>query len=375
VKKRDIKKITVQKQLEINRFLDRLKERHRKHRRRHAKVSGVATPSYANKKFAGAKWVDYSVPAKLDLVANRTETCDFFQKVRHAVGYGQKVRLVFMDTDAVSSESLIYLLAQFQKLRLQHGVDCITGTYPRSVKIERLLTDSGFLKMLGVRPRKLKGRPASSTRFVKCKSDTVMNSKYIPELRDELMGDDLEMPQQVGKMVFRALSEAMANVNHHAYENKKISNGLVGRWWLGAQLSTRKNYFELTFYDAGVGIPKTLHRKYTAEMIRGALSLLPGILPDDAQMIQAAVELGRSRTGLDNRGKGLLDIHSLITKLGAGSLTIFSRGGRYRYDSVNGASSQNDQNFVEGTLIKWEIPLDRVTALSEPKEALHATAS
>jgi hypothetical protein len=258
---------------------------------------------------------------------------------------------------------------------LQHGVDCITGTYPRSVKIERLLTDSGFLKMLGVRPRKLKGRPASGTRFVKCKSDIVMNSKYIPELRDELMGDDLEMPQQVGKMVFRALSEAMANVNHHAYENKKLSNGLVGRWWLGAQLSTRKNYFELTFYDAGVGIPKTLHRKYTAEMIRGALSLLPGILPDDAQMIQAAVELGRSRTGLDNRGKGLLDIHSLITRLGVGALTIFSRGGRYRYDAVNGASSQNDQNFVEGTLIKWEIPLDKVTALSESKEAFHATAS
>ena len=230
MKKRDIKKITVHKQLEVNRFLDRLKERQRRHLRRHKKSTGIVAKSHTEK-FAGTQWVDYQVPAKLDLVANRTETCDFFQKVRTAVGYGQKVRLVFMDTDAVSSESLIYLLAQFQKLRLQHGIDCITGTYPRNVKIERLLTDSGFLKMLGVRPRKLKGRPASSTRFVKCKSDTVMNSKYIPEFAKPVVIDQFRMDGKMRRIAATILVDRDSHkaiiIGQKGERLKKISTDAV----------------------------------------------------------------------------------------------------------------------------------------------------
>ncbi|ARU06118.1 hypothetical protein CCO03_16860 [Comamonas serinivorans] len=179
-----------------------------------------------------------------------------------------------------------------------------------------------------------------------------------------MLGEDLQMPKPIGKMVFRALSEAMQNVHHHAYQKKQITRlGLKGRWWLGAQLSKRKNFFELTFYDAGVGIPKTLHRKYPLEHIRSILSLLPGMEPDDAQMIKAAVELGRSRTNQSHRGKGLLDIHRLITTVGVGALTIFSRYGQYRYEPLKGGEAiRNDGAFIEGTLIKWELPLDKVVA-------------
>lgn len=313
----------------------------------------------------GGGWSDLPVPKVLDLISERDATCSFFETVRQLMKMGHRLRLVFQDTERISSESLIYLLALMHRARLIYGNDRITGTYPSLPRIERLLSDSGFFKILGVKSRPIQGRKATTTRFVKCKSDTVMRSSCIPELRVELLGDDLAMPGNVGRMVFRALSEAMANVQHHAYHNKQLrKKSLRGRWWLGAQLSRNKNFFELTFYDAGVGIPKTLHRQYRWEHIRGVLALLPGFDPDDAQMIKAAVELGRTRTGQDNRGKGLLDIHQIITKIGAGALTIFSRSGRYRYEPDQ-ESISNDENFIEGTLIKWELPLNLVVDATE----------
>lgn len=369
MKKPTRQKSKVQRRLAFNRFRQRLEERKRKQARRATTESAKRPPlKRATVPLGQPAWQDYPVPKVLDLMTYRDETCSFFADVRARVIAGQRLRLVFLETEKISSESLIYLLAQMHKLRLEHGNDRITGTYPKSPKIERLLAESGFLHALGVRARKMVGRPLSATRFVKCKTDVEMRSSCIPELRDELLGDDLEMPKPIGKMVFRALSEAMANVQHHAYEQKHLEHHqLKGRWWLGAQLSKKKNFFQLTFYDAGVGIPKTLHRKYTWEHIRGVLSLLPGIEPDDAQMIKAAVELGRSRTGQDNRGKGLLDIHRLITNVGAGALTIFSRGGQYRYEP-SGEAISNDGNYVEGTLIKWELPLDKVVAFADMDE-------
>ena len=85
--------------------------------------------------------------------------------------------------------------------------------------------------------------------------------------------------------------------------------------------------------------------------------MLPGFDPDDGQMIKAAVELGRTRTDADNRGKGLLDLLKLIDTVGGGSLQIFSRRGVYKY-THNSETFTNDGNSIEGTLIKWELPLD-----------------
>lgn len=125
-----------------------------------------------------------------------------------------------------------------------------------------------------------------------------------------------------------------------------------------ASLSSRTRLFTLAFYDAGVGIPKTLPRKYTMEKIRGVLSLLPGMTPDDGQMIRAAMELGRTRTESTNRGLGLMDLTKLIDAAGAGAMHIHSRNGSYSYTPTKQVHS-NSGGFVEGTLIEWQLPIDK----------------
>jgi hypothetical protein len=317
-------------------------------------------------------WHNLHAPVRLDLVLHREQTCAFFSEVRQLIQEGRNVRIVFMDTESISAEALIYLLGQVHRLRILRGAHRITGTYPKSQKVERLFEESGFLDTLGVNRRGAAKRASSHTRYLECKSDVEISGKTIPKLRSELLGPDLQMPGRVARTVYRALTEAMINVKHHAYHNKSMGvSALQGRWWLGAQLSRRKNLFTLTFYDAGVGIPKTLPRRYGWEQIRGILSLLPMFVPDDGQMIMAAVELGRTRTKKDNRGKGLMDLLKLIDQVGSGSIRILSRHGSYIYEVGHEARTSNDDNFVEGTLIKWELPLNKAVDILEdlPNEA------
>jgi hypothetical protein len=252
----------------------------------------------------------------------------------------------------------VYLLAQIHRIRLEQGTEWITGTYPSNRSIEQLLVHSGFYGLLRVKSRLKADQKPKSTRYIKFKSDQRPSGEQIGKLRDELLGDDFSMPATVKRMVFRALSEAMINVHHHAYLQKSSPKALLGRWWLMASLSVTRNRFTLSFYDAGVGIPKTLPKRYAMEVIRHAVSLLPGILPNDGQMISAAMELRRTRTGLEHRGRGLMDLARLIDQVGDGHLDIFSRHGSYRYKPGNSDYS-NKKGFVEGTLIEWHLPLDK----------------
>jgi hypothetical protein len=118
----------------------------------------------------------------------------------------------------------------------------------------------------------------------------------------------------------------------------------------------------ITFCDLGVGIPRTLGALYPMEKVRAYLSLLPAIKPPDGSMIKAAVELGRSATGLTHRGKGLShDLRRFIEFANAGEMFIFSNRGMYRYSGKDGEETQDFTRSIHGTLIKWRVPMSRVT--------------
>lgn len=304
-------------------------------------------------------WVDLNVPEHLSFNSKmRDNTCIFFRSIEDVVKSGSSVRLIFEDTKVIALDSLTYLLALIQKIRWLYGQNAITGTYPSSVKVERLLTDSGFFKILGVTARKRFNR--GEIRYVKYRSDTQLLGSHIQSLRHDLLGEDFQLNKAVALKIVRALKEAMSNVSHHAYTNKSLrTKKLQGRWWLTGYLDVAKDILSFSFYDCGVGIPKTLVRQYGIEYVRKLASLLPIFDPDDAQMIEAAVQLGRSGTQELNRGKGLQDMHNLIKKVGQGSLTIHSRFGSYRYDFPN-SNPKNYEQFLEGTLITWELPLSKV---------------
>ena len=124
----------------------------------------------------------------------------------------------------------------------------------------------------------------------------------------------------------------------------------------------------------GIGIPKSLFRE-SEDVADDWLSRLKNFLAqhmaggkadDDALKIKAAIEIGRTRTKLQHRGKGLKQMVSTLDEIGGGKafVEIISGNGLFRHVTRNKKSvekglplSHNKKTSVRGTMIHWSIPL------------------
>jgi hypothetical protein len=326
---------------------------------------GIAyTPQFSKSPLTGIKkdWADLHVPSTLCLETNFDETVRFIREVRTmALWYKRPVRIMFDDVKAIKPSAMLLLLAEIHRCRLVRGARMVTGTYPNDVRLERMLCAMGFFDILGVRERVLVKRtyPMNYIRFA---SASRLKEHQARQLRSELLGDKIVMQPKPRKRLQRAITEAMLNCVQHAYPKESVkTHPGRNRWWLSGTYNRKTKNLTIMFCDLGVGIPETVTKLYLLEKIRAAVSLLPGVSPDDGQMIMAAMELGRTRTGEQGRGKGLNDLRKFIDHAGNGELKIFSKKGIYTYFANGTEKAENRQYSIGGTLIKWRVPIANVT--------------
>jgi len=357
----------VQIRLEVERFESRL-ESARKRKNRFRRLSGHRLSQFevvlpAPQVNRGPRWINLRLPKVLDLITNFEETADFVHEMCSiALGEGRPVRLLFDEAKQIKPTALLLLLAELHRCRLVKGASRVTGTYPEDERLERMMDATGFFGLLGVVSRVEKRTQVRNVEYIKFISEDKLDEHVPKTLRQSLLGEDISMNIIARKKLFRALSEAMINVGQHAYPAEtRRRQRIQGRWWLNGTINKPRNELMIAFCDLGIGISRTLPKLYTWERIRGALALLPGINPNDGEMIQAAMTLGRSQTGEINRGKGLNDLRSFIDQSGTGELHIFSRHGAYRYSARGSEKVQNYRRPINGTLIKWTVPIDQVT--------------
>lgn len=170
--------------------------------------------------------------------------------------------------------------------------------------------------------------------------------------------------------LYRALSEATTNVQHHAYPESSGVPVIMKRWWLFSRVeeasSGKDGVIYLAFYDVGVGIPTSMRnclqglREHSLEVVRMVLSEF-GIdedLGQDAKLLRLAVEHTRTSTGLPFRGKGLPEMREFVVETSGGRMTIISGRAQYsvRSESPVAASVKCDRGIL-GTLILWSLPL------------------
>lgn len=222
----------------------------------------------------------------------------------------------------------------------------------------------GFFEILSVKnPPPPAEIDEPHTKFIRFVSDTDVRGEFARVLKETI--GDLANTKIEGRSLYEAIVEAMQNVIHHAYsiadsdDVKKIHR----RWWMTGAYHSPTHQLQVVFYDLGVGIPATLPAKHGVEQIRKFLASL-GLVNNDANLIYAAMELGRSGTGLAHRGKGLQQIKALVDDLGPGKLRIMSGRGELIYDSsiddpneANKYTKVTHSQHLEGTLIQWELVL------------------
>lgn len=180
-------------------------------------------------------------------------------------------------------------------------------------------------------------------------------SKYIGT--EGAMSEDIELALN------SALSEAMANVSKHAYPDyHAFQYQHISSWWVTASADRSTRKLTVVMYDQGASIPVTWPRKTWIAHIQdfisnNRLAHKEFEYQDDATYVKGAMLRGNTQTDELGRGEGLPQMKELVDICGAGSLTIWSRGGVWRYKPNEPLVTASHRCSVGGTLIEWVIEL------------------
>lgn len=175
------------------------------------------------------------------------------------------------------------------------------------------LIELGFFDLLDV-PENLRPSEqaiAGRNKMIRFLSDVGAPGSACQKLKDEL---EIVAGRVPARTYFHdGVSEAMANVGHHAYP-ARLANAAVpwmtGRWWATGWYRPADGALRVIFYDQGVGIPATLpvkvvrneRQKSLFQWIASELERIKTNPLNHGALLQAALMYPRSSTGQANRG-------------------------------------------------------------------------
>lgn len=168
-------------------------------------------------------------------------------------------------------------------------------------------------------------------------------------LRDRIY-ELCEPPTGSKRPAYDSLMEAILNSIHHAYPEDIPGDGLprVKRWWAGALVDRQEGYLYLVVYDQGVGIPATLPKRPWWQALR---AIVPEL--SDKALLDGALQLGRTGTGIPGRGNGMATMCRLTEKFDDAEVTFTSGRGQVTYLKGGERERADLATRFAGTLIRW----------------------
>lgn len=294
---------------------------------------------------------------------HRAELLRFLRVIRTVlIERKKRVEIDFARTEAMLSSGTLLFLAEVKRLMfLTKGLRRISYRRVVDKKVNEVLHQIGFYQAIH-RPRKITPK-AEDVIHWRAVSGRGAEGQKAGEFVETVGGN---LPESLNSPMYVGLVEAMTNCAQHAYLQPRRDGlrhkGNGEQWWMFAQ--EHRDELMVVFCDLGIGIPNSLPltqggalARLLARAGRGA-----GFVNTDADLVRAALEVGKSRSGESHRGKGLQDVVDVIDASKRGVLRIFSNAGAYTYEVRNGEASHDFRNYktsIMGTLIQWNVPLQR----------------
>jgi hypothetical protein len=298
------------------------------------------------------------IPERLSLRDNYQETVETISAIRKAVLVdGSPVMLYFDKLKELEPSALLMLTAEIYRcknLRRSRIGMIVNGNYPKENETYFQLREMGFYRLIEVPEREtitdsrdVGGRPF----FVPFRTFKGVDPEFASVFCSMVFHGAFRMGEvALGRMV-GALKEAMGNSEEHAYIKPGDLPTMKGRWWVIGYIDPSAHEMMITFFDQGIGIPKTLDVQLF-DVIAGLKQLSWG--PTDGNMIAAATELHRTSTGQAGRGKGFRDMKKFVDTCQDGELSVRSNRGAYRYTKGNEKIS-DESHSIGGTIIEWRV--------------------
>lgn len=269
-----------------------------------------------------------------------------------------RVMLDFSRTRQMHAEGTLLFTAELRTLiHLQRGITTFDVTPSKVDKVMQVLKQIGVLDVLGLR-----------FHDVVCRDDDVVHWLHASgqgaqgELYDEVMGPyDGRIPEALSQKLYSGVSEAMTNVVNHAYTRPRqdgLRTSSDRDWWMFS--TEREGRLVVVICDLGAGIPGTLpysqdHRSLWKRLRRSGST-------DDGTIIAHAVSESVTRTEQHHRGRGLGQIARVIQSIDNATVSISSNRGFYSRGSTGEVKLGNYQDSIQGTLIRWEFPIQQGTS-------------
>ncbi|MFA7351607.1 MAG: hypothetical protein WC009_12670 [Methylotenera sp.] len=189
------------------------------------------------------------LPEKIDLNSNYSEMTAVLKSIRKLVLSEKKpICLTFNNVKFIKPSALLILAAEIHRCRRIHGIKKITGHYPKDKKIEGILEDFGFFKLLGVASRNNSKNKKYPMEYIDFVTHIHEVKGTVRAFRESLLGKSIEMSGPAKGRLYRAITEAMLNVRHHAYPLSAMkTNPERGRWWLSGHVNKKNGDLVIMF--------------------------------------------------------------------------------------------------------------------------------
>ncbi len=284
-------------------------------------------------------------PSNFSLVHNTVQMLTFFDRIRHWVRKGHRIKVSMAGVTNMTPDAILYLLSILYDCTNKYPeLLRISGDVPRDPYCRTLFAASGFQGFV-----RAKGVWRGSDAAV---FKVAHGGKAQGPVADELL---CFAEARLGKTpgtapwdMYSTIVEAMVNTRQHAYSG--APDGLP-HWWLMASHDTRNGRVDFAILDNGAGIPATI-RKKVIEFVKQGVYTLTG-RSQDSELILAALkgEGLRSRTGQAYRGKGLPKMTEYCDRGCIRDLGVIAGRGHVQWGTKS-KSTELPQRF-RGTLLSW----------------------
>lgn len=310
-------------------------------------------------------------PACIDLTkpSHHTLLVKFVKDIKNLAKKGVsnkvvQVLLCFRQTKIITASGALWLLANLETLRSDYPYVKYSLTPPPATRlhqsdknryfvVDTVMNWIGIYTALGLEKKAMRELP-----MVNC-WEVTRGSQVASKQVGELLEKVTEKTGQNLQALYRPLVEAMSNSVEHAYRADLYSNTQpTTKWWCFAAIMN--NRLLTLVCDLGLGISKTLPKTQSKTFFTNVVEYIGHALDTDSDYIRASLQLKKSATKLDYRGKGGPDLQSLIAKIPNAKLMIHSNKGTYTYTNRGKIKPEkwfDNKSSISGTIVECSIEL------------------
>lgn len=332
-------------------FWDHRSKKLSKRRKRKNNKHSISVNKKSNTRIQQEYVPDYiiTVPECFSFLENLEETALFFgtimNKFKKAMPKSDFL-IQAKDVSGVTTDAIMYLIALMRNHKeSRKRLYSFHGTYPENDKAKTVFMESGLLKFVKSKNRKL---PKNSSKMsIMCgKNSDAVSAKQICLF----VADKLNVSNVYVKDLYEVIIEMMSNVYYHAYNEKEDT--MIPEWYMYAECND--NNVKFLFLDTGIGIGKTVKKHSLYEKVVNKIGI-----GSESKLIKSALDGDfRTQTGKINHGKGLPSIKEYACSDKVMDFHILSGKGHCWFSDLGLIYTEELKHNIVGTIYSFIIKME-----------------